>query len=95
LPPPTPPRIAVEVALTGVFELPKAAAAVTQGARAYWDGSKVIASGGVSDVLLGAVVATARADSATCQIEWRDVMIAGAKPKPIERALARPRRTRR
>jgi hypothetical protein len=30
-PPPTPPRIAVEVALPGGFELPKAAAAVAQG----------------------------------------------------------------
>ena len=59
----------VEVALVGVFELPKAAA-VAQGDLAYWDGSKVVAEG---DLLLGAVIAAAGVDAATCRVRLNGV----------------------
>jgi predicted RecA/RadA family phage recombinase len=65
----------VEVALTGVFELPKAAAAIAQGALAYWSSGKVAASG---TILLGAVVAAAGADSATCRVRLNGVVSAPA-----------------
>jgi predicted RecA/RadA family phage recombinase len=60
----------IEVALTGVYELPKAAAAVTQGDLAYWDGSKVVADG---EVLLGAAIAPAGPDAATCRVRLNGV----------------------
>ena len=63
----------VEVALTGVFELPKAAAAVAAGDLAFWDGAKVVATGGDGDLLIGAVVAAAGADAATCRVRLNGV----------------------
>ena len=52
-------------ALTGVFELPKRAGAVVAGDLAYWADGKVVAEG---ELLLGAIVAAAGADSATCRV---------------------------
>ena len=58
----------IEVALTRVYELPKAAAAVAQGDLADWDSSKVVAGRRESYVPLGAVVTSAGSEAATCRV---------------------------
>jgi predicted RecA/RadA family phage recombinase len=59
----------VEVALTGVFELP-CSEALAQGALAYWADGKVAAEG---DLLIGAVIAAAGSGAATCRVRLNAV----------------------
>lgn len=49
----------VEVALEGVFELPKAAVAITVGAPLYWTGTACDPAVVVGQALIGAAVAAA------------------------------------
>jgi predicted RecA/RadA family phage recombinase len=52
-------------ALTGVYELPKAAGALTLGQRAYWHPSNANITGTASGATLVGAVAEAAADAAT------------------------------
>lgn len=57
----------VEVSLVGVYELPKAAGAIGEGAKAYWDGAAKAVTGTASgNKLIGAVIrAAGSADAST------------------------------
>jgi predicted RecA/RadA family phage recombinase len=65
----------VETAMTGVFELPKAAGPLAQGALAFWDGSAVVAEEGEDDPLplLGTVIVAAGASASTARIRLNGV----------------------
>ena len=54
-----------EAALTGVFELPKASGALTQGQKAYWSTSNGNVTGTASGNTLIGAVTVAAADAAT------------------------------
>ncbi|MEQ8376572.1 MAG: DUF2190 family protein [Hoeflea sp. D1-CHI-28] len=54
-----------EAAVTGVFELPKAAGALTKGQKAYWNSSNGNVTGTASGNTLIGAVTVAAADAAT------------------------------
>jgi predicted RecA/RadA family phage recombinase len=60
----------VEVALGGVFELPKGPEALAQGALVFWDGTHVVGEG---ELLLGAVIAAAGASASTARVRLNGV----------------------
>jgi predicted RecA/RadA family phage recombinase len=56
----------MDVAVEGVFELPKAAGALTEGVKMYWDNTaKNITTTSTSNTLIGAAVAAAASGDAT------------------------------
>lgn len=56
----------ISVRVQGVFELPKAAGAIAQGARVYWNGSAIAASG---DTLAGVAYTAAESGDDTVQVK--------------------------
>ena len=58
----------VEVALEGVFELPKAAGVINPGQLVYWDGTQCITAVVSGDVLIGAAVAAAGSAATTVRV---------------------------
>jgi predicted RecA/RadA family phage recombinase len=59
----------VEVNLVGVFDLPKAAGAITQGAKVYWDNTaKNVTTTASGNSLIGAAVAAAANGASTVRV---------------------------
>jgi predicted RecA/RadA family phage recombinase len=59
----------VEVAVTGVYSLPKAAEQIGQGTAAYWDGTaKNVTVTSTDNKLIGAAIATAASGDALVNI---------------------------
>lgn len=59
----------MEVAVEGVFDLPKATGALTEGAKLYWDNTaKNITTTATSNTLIGAAVAVAASGDATGRV---------------------------
>src|SRR5690606_34885353 len=65
----------VAVRVEGVFDLPKAAGAIEQGARVYWNGSAIAASG---DTFAGVAYEAAAADDDTVQVKLNAAAAAAA-----------------
>lgn len=66
---------AVEIALTGVFDLPKKSGdVVTLGALLYWDGTKVTITSS-TNVLIGAATAAAGSSDATVRVRLNGVAV--------------------
>ena len=64
----------VEAALTGVFELPKAAVAVSQGDALYWDaGASNLTTTATGNTLIGAATETAATGAATARVRLNGV----------------------
>ena len=61
-----PPGAAVEIALVGVFDLPKNGGQIAQGAPVFWDGSTVTTDDG--DTPLGIAVEDAEAEGSTVRV---------------------------
>ena len=60
----------VEVQTTGVFDLPKATGAVTQGAKIYWDNTnKNVTTTATGNTLIGAATVAAVSGDATVQVK--------------------------
>jgi predicted RecA/RadA family phage recombinase len=60
---------AVESKVTGVFDLPKAAGAVTQGQKIYWDNAaKVVTTTVGANTLIGAATQPAAGGDATARV---------------------------
>ena len=58
-----------EFAIDGVFDLAKAAGAVTQGAKMYWDNTnKVVTTTASGNTLIGAAIAAAASGDATARV---------------------------
>lgn len=58
-----------EFCLNGVFDLPKATGAVTQGAKIYWDNTaKVVTTTATSNTLIGVAIAAAASGDATVRV---------------------------
>lgn len=67
----------VEVALEGVFELPKAAGAITPGAKVFWDATNSVATGtGTGNTLVGACTQVAGANDATVRVRLNGITTA-------------------
>jgi predicted RecA/RadA family phage recombinase len=59
----------VEVNLVGVFELPKATGAISQGAKVYWDNTaKNVTTTASGNSLIGAAVSAALSGAATVRV---------------------------
>lgn len=59
----------VEVATYGVYDLPKATGAVSQGARLYWDNvAKVVTTTASGNSLIGAAIVAALSGDATVRV---------------------------
>ncbi|WP_020179534.1 DUF2190 family protein [Methylopila sp. M107] len=66
----------VETTLTGVYDLPKSASALGEGAKAYWaSGSKTIVGTASGNTLVGAVVRAAAADASTVRVRLNGVTV--------------------
>lgn len=65
----------VEVALTGVFELPKGAEQINVGDRCYWDGSNVTAAADPSDVRIGVAAKTAATNDTTVRVRLDGITV--------------------
>ncbi len=60
----------VEVQTTGVFDLPKATGAVTQGAKVYWDNTnKNVTTTATANTLIGAATVAALSGDATARVK--------------------------
>ena len=66
----------VEIALTGVFDLPKHSGdVVTVGAPLYWNGTNVSTTQGSDDVLIGAATAAAGGSAATVRVRLNGITV--------------------
>lgn len=66
----------VEMDLVGVFDLPKAAGAITQGAPIYWDDTaKNVTATATGNDLIGAAILAADAGAATARVRLNGVSI--------------------
>jgi predicted RecA/RadA family phage recombinase len=64
----------VETMVEGVHELPKGNAAITAGAKAYWDAAnKVCTATATGNTLLGAAILSAGADATTCRVRLNGI----------------------
>ena len=60
---------AVELAVAGVFDLPKAAGVIAFGAPVYWDATaKAVVAADTADAMIGVCVLAAAADGLTCRV---------------------------
>lgn len=58
-----------EFAVVGVFDLPKASGAITQGAKVYWDDTNKVVTGTASgNTLIGVAVKAAASGDATVRV---------------------------
>lgn len=65
-----------EFATTGVFDLPKASGAITQGAKVYWDNTnKVVTTTASGNSLIGAAIAAAVSGDATARVRLNGTTI--------------------
>ena len=71
----------VEVALTGAFELPLAAAGIAQGAAAYWSGTEVTDDD--LDTPLGVAVETAGVAATTARVRLTPSMPVVPADRPV------------
>jgi predicted RecA/RadA family phage recombinase len=62
----------VEVALTGVYDLPKGAEQIDQGAAVYWTGSAVTTTS-ASNKLLGAAILAAATNDPSCRVRLNGI----------------------
>lgn len=66
----------VECALSGVYELPKATGAITQGQAIYWDaGAKKVTGTAASNRLVGAAIEAAVSGAATLRVRLAGVAV--------------------
>lgn len=66
----------VELGTMGVFDLPKAAGAITQGAKVYWDDTaKNVTTTATSNSLIGVAVAAAGSSAATARVRLNGVSV--------------------
>lgn len=66
----------VEIALTGVYDLPKHSGdVVTVGALLYWDGTEVSITSSTDSVLIGAATAAAGGSAATVRVRLNGVTV--------------------
>lgn len=64
----------VEATLCGVFELPKATGAITQGALVYWDNTaKNVTTTSTSNTLIGAAVVAAASGDTTAIVRLNGI----------------------
>lgn len=66
----------VESCITGVFDLPKAAGAVTEGAKLYWDNAaKLVTTVVGANILIGAATRAATAGAATVRVRLNGTVV--------------------
>jgi predicted RecA/RadA family phage recombinase len=66
----------VEVALTGVYTLPKATGVIAQGAKVYWDNvAKNVTTTAGGNTFIGAAVVAAGSGDATARIRLNGVSV--------------------
>ena len=67
---------AVEIALTGVVDLPKAAVAITQGAKIYWiTSTNNVTNSATGNTLIGCALEAAAVGDATVSVRLNGVVV--------------------
>lgn len=66
----------VEIATKGVFDLPKASGALTQGAKLYWDNTaKNVTATASGNSLIGVVIKAAGVSDATARVRLNGISV--------------------
>lgn len=66
----------VEISAVGIFDLPKATGAITQGAKVYWDGAaKNVTTTATGNVLIGVAVSAVGSSATTARVRLNGVSV--------------------